>query len=172
VEANKNPLVDDIRTFDAWPKRSEDKVPSMISYSIAPDGEAQYGYDIAPGSTTLQWNKLELKDPSKRDEELKLFQKAVQDLVHLDKARDPSLTEEQAIKLDIPRHVGRSPEEIVSEYMYRIATRFREVIQGYESSEALLQETPIDFVVTHPATSVGLNISFLMVSCTKGMPES
>jgi len=153
LEAGETPSIDDILSFRDWKARTDDKVPSVISFSKNSEGKSQYGYDISRGSVTLQWNKLELKDPSNRSEELKLFRRALEDLRYLEEPRNPALTDDEAFDIDIPTHVGMDSEEIVMQYMQRLANHFCQSVED-QRGEALLRENTIDIVITHPASSV------------------
>src|SRR5436190_12454633 len=42
-------------------EKTEQKVPSEISYAPAMSSEEQWGYDISPGSVKMEWTKLELE---------------------------------------------------------------------------------------------------------------
>jgi hypothetical protein len=129
--------------FSEWPSGGNaEKVPSEISYSAAPRGEGQWGFDIAPGSLKLFWTKLEL-DQQERPDELELILKALESMKYL----NPNEVQEAD---GFPSYPAKDPVDIVAEYL----TRVREYVRDHPPSnfhQAFFSTTPVDLVVTVPA---------------------
>jgi hypothetical protein len=148
-------MLGDVVSFQGWPQANADKVPSMISFSDSNGSYSQYGYEIAPKSMTLQWNKLELKDPEDRGAELRMLEKALHDLALLEDLRNPAMSDEDRDNIVVPGHVGKTPEDVVTEYMKRLASRFQREVDANEG-RAVLDNNIVDVVVTHPADGVSI----------------
>jgi hypothetical protein len=128
---------------EAWPRGNNQKVPSEISYSAAPGGEHQWGFDIAPKSYKLVWTKLEL-DQQERPDELRLILRALDRMGNL----DPEVSEADEFRPD----ATMDPVDIVAEYLRQV----REYIRDHPPADfhqSFLSTTPIDLVVTIPAVS-------------------
>lgn len=125
-----------------WPSAGSQKVPSQISYSPAPNGEHQWGFDIAPGSLNITWTKLELDD-QKVPEELSMILRA------LDAMKDfnPAVIEQEH---GLPSYPALDPVDIAADYLRYV----REYVRDHPPRQlptALLSTLPIDLVVTVPA---------------------
>jgi hypothetical protein len=130
-----------------WPKqgvRTEEKVPSEISYSGAPGGEGQWGYDISENSLKWQWTKMEL-DQQTRPDELRLILEAVIGMANLD-IRKVDQSNGQALAY------SKAPEDIVADYLSDVRAYLVRKLQ-LEYRE-IFTTLVIDLVVTVPA--VGL----------------
>jgi hypothetical protein len=127
-----------------WPLRNEQKVRSEISYSAAPGGEHQWGFDIAPESLKLVWTKLELDQQERRDE-LEMILKAIDRMGNLDPERIPEADR-------FPSYAAKDPVDIVAEYL----TQVREYVRDHppvDFPSSFLSTVPIDLVVAVPVVS-------------------
>lgn len=138
----------DFFLIEQWPTRpnassaGSQKVPSRISYSPAPNGEHQWGFDIAPGSLEIMWTKLELDD-QKIYEELSMILRALDAM----KDFDPAVIESED---GLPSYPAQDPVDIAADYLRYV----REYVRDHPPrnlSTALLSTLPIDLVVTVPA---------------------
>jgi hypothetical protein len=127
-----------------WPRNNEEKVPSEISYSAAPGGEHQWGFDVAPESLKLVWTKLEL-DQQERHDELELILKAIDGMGNLDPERIPEAD-------GFPSYAAKGPVDIVAEYL----TQVREYVRDHPPLDfppSYLSTVPIDLVIAVPVVS-------------------
>ncbi|KAH8676467.1 hypothetical protein BGZ60DRAFT_556052 [Tricladium varicosporioides] len=117
------------------------KVPSEISYSGAPKGECQWGYNIGENSLKWQWTKMEL-DQQTRLDELRLILEAVIGMENLD-IRKVDQSNGQALAY------SKTPEDIVADYLSEI----REYLVKHLQLKYLAAFTTlvIDLVVSVPA---------------------
>lgn len=127
-----------------WPKGAEEKVPSEISYSLAPGAERQWGYDISPGGRKMVWTKLELEQ-QERPDELRMILDA------LDGMRNLSF-EDTIQREELPSYPGKDPVDIVADYLTYIREHLvEELLQTYGAE--FLSSLPVDLVVSVPAVS-------------------
>jgi len=125
-----------------WPKGAEEKVPSEISYSLAPGAERQWGYDISPGGRKMVWTKLELEQ-QERPDELRMILDA------LDGMRNLSF-EDTIQREELPSYPGKDPVDIVADYLTYIREHLvEELLQTYGAE--FLSSLPVDLVVSVPA---------------------
>jgi len=136
---------------EQWPTRptaslvgraGSQKVPSRISYSPAPNGEHQWGFDIAPGSLEIMWTKLELDDQNIH-EELSMILQALDAMEDF----DPAVIERED---GLPPYPALDPVDIAADYLRYV----REYVRDHPPrnlSTAVLTTLPIDLVVTVPA---------------------
>ena len=136
--------LDDIHVVQNWPGASEVKVPSLISYSNSKMRLAQYGYSIDDDSEVLSKTKLELEENTDRGAELTTFTQTLHGLASL------RLNDANAIAGLIPRHLAMNSEDIVQDYLERIAdVTYDDMVNTL--GRAVPEQIPIDMVITHPA---------------------
>ncbi|CAK7208180.1 hypothetical protein SEUCBS140593_000086 [Sporothrix eucalyptigena] len=136
--------LNDIHVVQNWPGASEVKVPSQISYSNSKQRLLQYGYSIDEDSEVLSKTKLELQDGNDRGRELTTFTQTLHGLASL------RLNDANAIAGRIPRHLAKTAEDIVQDYLERIAdVTYDDMINTL--GRAVPEQIPIDMVITHPA---------------------
>lgn len=136
--------LNDIHVVQNWPGASEVKVPSQISYSNSKNRLLQYGYSIDDDSEVLSKTKLELQDSRDRGRELTTFTQTLHGLASL------RLNDANAIAGRIPRHLAKTAEDIVQDYLERIAdVTYDDMINTL--GRAVPEQIPIDLVITHPA---------------------
>ncbi len=114
------------------------KVPSEFTYS-ANDGE-NWGSGIGDNAFVIRWTKLELERPKR---------------LHALAALDRTLGEAGQLSFkpgssDIPRHLIRSPADVMTDYLYEVAKCVRRDIEA-DRDPMNLSRYPIDLVITHPA---------------------
>ncbi len=146
----------DVEVFTSWPDGGENrKVPSAISYSPPSQGCKQWGNSIDQDSRVLQWTKLELP-PREPLAELTALLETLNGLELVQLLRN---NDNAAVDLDIPRHITKSPFDIVKDFLSRIAREFFLYMRG--KSESVLRNVPLDIVLTHPAVRRPVSESLL-----------
>ncbi|KAK3343607.1 hypothetical protein B0T25DRAFT_464293 [Lasiosphaeria hispida] len=161
-EQDLDTLADDIRVIQSWEKHSSEKVPSDFSYSPSLiNGCQQWGYDIDDNSRVIKWTKLSLEDTGHRGQELENLTKLLYELRLL------NLSEEEAIKNNIPRHLSKEPEDIVKDYLEQVADKTLDEIIS-QIGRNVPDNIPIDMVITHPAkwSDRALNSTYRAVCAT------
>lgn len=160
-EQNADTLAEDIRIITSWKKTSSEKVPSDFSYSPAENGAQQWGYDIDDRSHVLQWTKLALEDTANRRRELEGLAKLLWEMRLL------NLSDEEAITSGVPEHLVKEPEDIVTDYLGKVAEKTWDEITSVVGRH-VPEQIPIDLVVTHPAkwTDRALNSTYRAVRAT------
>lgn len=120
---------------------SQEKIPSVISYSRAPNGERQFGADISAGAVTMMNCKLELEAQEKRLDELNLILQLLEGVNNL------SFNSIKHSGGD-PEYSYKAPSGIITDYLSKVYQRAWEVIKPvYEYSTS---RPPVDIVVTVP----------------------
>jgi hypothetical protein len=150
-----------------WPKKIEDKVPSEISYSPAPGGERQWGYDFGSRARKLVWTKLELGQ-QRRPEELQMILDALNGMENLnfDTIRRSG---------GLPAYPAKDPVDIVADYLTYVREHLMEnLVQDY--SAHYISTVPVDIVFTVPAVSgkhslVLDSVSFWLSRCGQILPK-
>lgn len=138
-------LANDIRVIQSWKKHSTDKVPSDYSYSPSlVQSCEQWGYDIDDNSRVLRWTKLSLEPSNDRILELQNLKTLLFEMRHV------NLSPDKIINNDIPRYLGKEPEDILTDYLENVAEKTLDEITSQVGSH-VPDNIPIDIVVTHPA---------------------
>ncbi len=138
------PTLNDVHVVGKWGEMNAPKVPSLYTYS-ANDG-ARWGYDIGDDAYVIRWSKLELEAP-KRVDSLNRLKRTIgeaQQLAH---------GHRNVTQYQIPRHLTKSPSDVVTAYLIEVATAVRLDIES-ERDARTLQEFPIDLIITHPAVRI------------------
>ncbi|KAI3320302.1 hypothetical protein HD806DRAFT_507127 [Xylariaceae sp. AK1471] len=135
-----SPKIEDINVVMKWPGGNEPKVPSVITYSNN-TGE-QWGYGIGDNAYVIEWTKLQLERPSRFDA-LQVLLETLQSAEQLD------FSERNAAR-ELPRHLGKTPADVMTDYLTCVAEVVRQDIRRSKDEE-VLKKFPIDLVITHPA---------------------
>ncbi len=144
LTTGNTPRLEDINVVTNWPTGElRPKVPSLFTYTENP-GE-QWGYGIGDNAHVISWNKMKLEKPS-RLEAIKTLLKTLEPAEQL--AFDPL----SASRNQVQPHLAKTPEDILGDYLVRVATVVRQDIRN-KRDEAVLKKFPIDLVITHPAVS-------------------
>lgn len=119
---------------------NQDKVRSLITYTVTSGDEAQWGTHISNGAVTMVNTKLELEIQDSVFDELDLTLNVLRGTGNLEferlKAAGPN-----------PDYTSKGPTEIVTDYL----TKIYEVANNVIDRETLVQtNTPVDIVVTVP----------------------
>lgn len=130
--------------LENWPKQTDPKVPSEISYSGANNSERQWGYDIGKNALTLIWTKLEL-DEGERSEELQLILNALKGMRNLD-------FREIRNQNGLPSYPAREPEDVIADYLSEVR-KYAMINPPGKINRTFLNMVPIDLVVTVPSVS-------------------
>ncbi|KAF2168394.1 hypothetical protein M409DRAFT_53083 [Zasmidium cellare ATCC 36951] len=147
-----------IEVISDWgPRMSNlEKVPSVISYSQPRNGEKQWGTDISEGAVTMVNQKLELELQDSRLDELDLTLYVLKGTNYLafEHIRDAGAH---------PDFTYNTPEEVVTDYLWRLFKRTRQAIN---EEQIIVTNTKIDLVVTVPVpwTYHGYNSMFKAIS--------
>jgi hypothetical protein len=137
------PKIGDINVVMKWPGGNEPKVPSVLTYS--PNSGEQWGYGIGDNAYVIEWTKLQLERPS-RFEALQVLLETLQSAEQLD------FGERNAAR-KLPRHLGKTPANVMTDYLTCVAEVVRQDIRRSKDEE-VLKKFPIDLVITHPAVSL------------------
>jgi hypothetical protein len=120
------------------------KIPSVYSYSPAPNGEEQWGESLSPDAVTMINTKLELDVQDNKIGELELIFQVLEGMgnLHFDHVK--------AAK-GYPEYTWKTPEEIATDYLINV---FRCVDREVEKfSQRLRARLPVDIVITVPVVS-------------------
>ncbi|KAH8894314.1 hypothetical protein GQ53DRAFT_643950 [Thozetella sp. PMI_491] len=148
-----------IRVVRNWgPGAIGPKVPSLFTYSM--NTGQKWGYGVGDNAYVIRWTKLELEQPSRLDA-LNALKNMVREASHLRFGQNGGpLTQ-------IPRHLTRTSEDILTDYLTEVANCVRKDIESETDDQALAQmQFPMDFVITHPAIwdDQARNITFRAVN--------
>ncbi|KAI8635597.1 hypothetical protein F5Y19DRAFT_408383 [Xylariaceae sp. FL1651] len=132
--------IEDINVVMKWPGGNEPKVPSVFTYS-ANSGE-QWGYGIGDNAYVIEWTKMQLERPS-RLEALDALWQTLQEAEQLDFGQRTTAGR-------IPRHLTKTPSNVMTDYLTRVAAVVYQDIRN-KKDEEVLKKFPIDLVITHPA---------------------
>ncbi|KAK0740411.1 hypothetical protein B0T18DRAFT_440099 [Schizothecium vesticola] len=149
-------LANDIKVIQSWKKHSAEKVPSDYSYSPSLVQSCdQWGYDIDDNSRVLRWTKLSLQPSNDRTLELQNLKNLLYEIRHVD------LSPDKVINNDLPRHLWKEPEDVVTDYLENVAEKTLDEITSQVGRD-VLDNIPIDIVVSHPAkwSNKALNSEF------------
>ncbi|KAH7176556.1 hypothetical protein EDB81DRAFT_42690 [Dactylonectria macrodidyma] len=141
LTAGETPTLADVHVVDHWGSEISAKVPSLYTYT-ANDGEL-WGYDIGDDAYVIRWSKLELEAPSRLDALISLKRTIAE-------ARLLDFDTDDTLKSNFPRHLIKSPFDVVRDYLIEVATVLRQDIEK-EKGPPSLSQFPIELVITHPA---------------------
>jgi hypothetical protein len=130
------------RTVRGWPRTTNDKVPSEISYSATLEQSYQWGFNIDSDSQKMIWTKMEL-DQQGRQQELQWILDALIGMNNLD-------IHEIRRTNGLPSYPAKEPVEIVADYLSRVRAELITELNERHGS-AVLAIMVIDLVVTVPA---------------------
>lgn len=116
------------------------KVRSLISYSKPTNGEAQWGSDISDTALSIVNTKLELEPRDTLLDELDMTLHVLKGTHFLAFDKLPNDGEE-------PEYPGKSPTQIVTDYLTKVYACVRESLAIYRLAET---RTPVDVVITVP----------------------
>lgn len=154
--------LNEIKVIDNWGKSmsNKSKVPSVNSYSPAPNGEQQWGESLSPDAVTMINTKLELDVQDNKSDELELILQVLDGMknLHFDHVRASG---------GYPEYTWKSPEEIVTDYLTKIYPYLDKRLD--EFGQEIRQRLPVDIVVTVPVNwSYGAKNSTLRAIRTAG----
>jgi hypothetical protein len=152
----------DIHVITSWGKgkmANSQKIPSVLSYSIAPNKERQWGFDFSDDAVTMVNTKLELDVHEDKLDELELI------IYALDGMRDLSFDNIKNTRGG-PAFTWKSPELIVLDFFLRL---FAEIETKFPS--AALQSLPVDIVITTPVVSIPPLLTPSLLSGRNGLIE-
>jgi hypothetical protein len=129
---------------------NHDKIPSVISYSLRPNREQQWGADLSPQAVAMVHTKLQL-DVDDAAAELDLILQMLDGIHNL----SYRYIEDSAGK---PKYPRKGPEEIVTDYLTKVFEYLLKAVEAF--SEELRSRIPVDIVATIPA--VCFQLSFLL----------
>jgi len=128
------------------------KIPSVYSYSPAPNGEEQWGESLSPDALTMINTKLELDVQDSKIGELELILQVLEGMgnLHFDHVKAAR---------GYPEYTWKTPEEIATDYLTKVFQRVDRVVEKF--SPLLKTRIPVDIVITVPV------VSFKAFLCTK-----
>jgi len=153
-----NPLsLEHIRTIEKWGGHNEPKVPSKITYSVTQSNTERWGYGVGGSAHILKETKLSLGKRS-RPEALDVLRRTLEVLDSM------SIRELNVLAEGLPRHVMKTPVEVVTDYLLHIAKAVRRAILS-EPTHGLGQ-FPVDLIFTHPVEwdKQAMNLTFRAVT--------
>ncbi|QDS75662.1 hypothetical protein FKW77_007196 [Venturia effusa] len=158
-----------VEVLDTWPRQTNPKVPSAISYDKIRSGQpskAQWGYDIDNTSTVIRWTKSSL-GRQKPLTELRALKSLAENLKLVNDLRVQRNLLGHTDK-DIPPHLSKSAPDIVSDYLSELARCWHSHIVGL--GQFTLEHVPLDIVITHPANwpYEAMNAIYRAVNATFG----
>jgi hypothetical protein len=143
----------DLVVFKFWPGADVEFVPSVYSYSRTDPGtrKAQWGWSIDDNSKILKWTKLELQPQDTKTElsQLKELTKG------LDLLRQLRRNEEEGVWDDVPQHITKSAEDVVRDFLTKVSRVWYQHMKS-QNNQYVLEQVPLDLVITHPAVSYHL----------------
>ena len=139
----ETPQLSDINVVQTWPGGIGPKVPSLFTYSA--NAGQQWGYGIGDNAHVISWTKLELEPPS-RIEALDALKNTLLTVTQL------NFNDSNVIRSEIPRHLIKTYEDIITDYMIGIAACVRQDIESKRDPQTVTQ-FPMDFIITHPAVN-------------------
>jgi hypothetical protein len=152
IKFNEPARLEHLALFNGWPRRETQKVPSAISYSPTSRRRRQWGHDIDDDSAVMRWTKLEL-EPRDKNSELERLRDTVRGLNLMNTFRQD---QNAAVNNEVPRHLGKAPEDILRDFIRKVARQWYEYMQTDAQSvlgSVALSNVPLDIVVTHPTVS-------------------
>jgi len=117
-------------------------VPSILTYT-ANSGE-QWGYGIGDNAYVIEWTKMQLERPNRREAIQELCQ-TLQEAEQLDLGGRTSARQ-------IPRHLVMTPANVMADYLVNVAEVVYRDIRNNRPEE-VLKKFPIDLIISHPAVS-------------------
>ncbi|KAF2495164.1 hypothetical protein BU16DRAFT_539159 [Lophium mytilinum] len=137
--------LNEIKVIDNWGARMSNslKVPSIYSYSPAPNGQQQWGDDLSPDAVTMINTKLELDVQDNKSDELELI------LQVLDGMKDLSFNYVRASG-GYPEYTWKSPDEIVTDYLTKVYQALESNLKTQIRDQGIRQRLTVDIVVTVP----------------------
>lgn len=136
------------------------KVPSVLSYSPAPNRERQWGADLSPEAVIHKNMKLQLDVQPKRLDGLELT------LEVLEGAGNLSIEHVKRSNQD-PAYAHKPPTTIVTDYLTRVFECAWKLID--ERSQFGTKKPPVDVVVTVPVVRTGFYETWLRHANETGM---
>ncbi|KAK3319151.1 hypothetical protein B0H66DRAFT_498128, partial [Apodospora peruviana] len=140
--ASEPSTLQDVNVAKVWPVKIHPKVPSEFTYSASEGDHERWGFGLDHRSYVLRWTKMELVPPS-RQTALESLKKTLEEAKLLGCLNNVLVNQ-------IPLHLMRTAEEIVTEYLTKVAICVRRDIEN-KRDPTTLQEFPIDLIITHPA---------------------
>lgn len=113
------------------------KIPSVISYSLAMNGEKQWGMDIAEGSVTMMNTKIQFDLQKQRLEELEMTLQVAQGFGFLDINHVKNAAH-------ISGYTWRSPVEVATDYLSRVRERICLALSR------VISRVEVDIIITIP----------------------
>ncbi|KAI1737444.1 hypothetical protein F4680DRAFT_214502 [Xylaria scruposa] len=142
LTTGKKPSLDDINVVTNWPPGEQQyKVPSELTYT-GNQGE-QWGYGIGEDAYVISWTKMNLETPSKL-QAIETLQQS------LESAKQLVFDSRRASQNRVPHHLTRTPIDILTDYLTKVAAVVCRDIKD-KRDEEVLKKFPIDLVITHPA---------------------
>ncbi|KUJ18836.1 uncharacterized protein LY89DRAFT_717366 [Mollisia scopiformis] len=124
---------------------NHEKIPSVISYSLAPGGEQQWGTNLSPEAIAMVHTKLQL-DVAGPSEELELILQALKGMHKLDFKYIMEAS-------GAPKYPCKGPEDIVTDYLTRVFENLLQALkkEPFTITDSLRRTMPVDIIATVPA---------------------
>ncbi|KAL2073566.1 hypothetical protein VTL71DRAFT_10892 [Oculimacula yallundae] len=135
--------LDDIIIVDDWGAKmgNQEKIPSIFSYSPAPNGEEQWGLDIAEDAVTMVNTKMELDVQDDKIDELELVLQVLNGTCNLD-------FENVKAQRGYPKYPVKSPDQVVTDFLSKVFQHLSNDLEHFGSHLRALM--PVDLVITVP----------------------
>jgi hypothetical protein len=145
IDTHSSPELEKLKVFKSWGVGQEPKVPSQISYAPGSLNQQQWGFSIEAGAPAFRWTKLALRSQPTIDE-LESMKDLAEGLSQL------SRLESGDVDVSDIRYMCKTPEDIVADYLAIVSQMWEDSIRSRFTT--VLDEVPIDLVITHPAVSI------------------
>ncbi|KAF6797596.1 Chaperone protein DnaK [Colletotrichum sojae] len=142
LTTGETPTLDKIQAVQNWQSDIKPKVPSQFTYTRCKG--PNWGFGIGPEALVIRWTKLELPPLSRVD----ALRNLRDTLVNAESLRINRAT--NMMENEVPRHLIKSSEQIMADYLTKVATYVRKDIEKTKDPQTL-GEYPIDLIITHPA---------------------
>lgn len=135
--------LDEIEVVDNWGAKmgNHEKIPSIYSYSPAPNREEQWGLDISEDAVTMVNTKMELHVQDDKIDELELVLQVLNGTCNLDFDNIKS-------QRGTPKYPVKSPDEVVTDFLTKVFHHVSNDLDHFGSHLRSLM--PVDLVITVP----------------------
>ncbi|PVH78397.1 hypothetical protein DL98DRAFT_590324 [Cadophora sp. DSE1049] len=135
--------LDEIEIVSNWGTKmgNHEKIPSIYSYSPAPNGEEQWGVDVTEDAVTMVNTMMELHVQDDKIDELELVLQVLNGTCNMD-------FENIKAQRGYPKYPVKSPNEVVTDFLSKVFQHLSNDLDHFGSHLRALM--PVDIVITVP----------------------